>query len=36
VVWRRRDEATAEADGYAAEKRLFRFSLGYLFLHFGR
>jgi hypothetical protein len=34
VVWRR-DEATAEADGFAAEKRLFRFSLSYLFLHFG-
>jgi protoheme IX farnesyltransferase len=33
-VWRR-DEATAEADGYASEKRLFRFSLAYLFLHFG-
>jgi protoheme IX farnesyltransferase len=33
-VWRR-DEATAEADGYAVEKRLFRFSLAYLFLHFG-
>jgi protoheme IX farnesyltransferase len=34
AVWRR-DEATAEADGFAAEKRLFRFSLSYLFLHFG-
>jgi protoheme IX farnesyltransferase len=34
AVWRR-DEATAEADGFAAEKRLFRFSLYYLFLHFG-
>ena len=33
-VWRR-DEATSEADGFAAEKRLFRFSLAYLFLHFG-
>ncbi|MCX7646149.1 MAG: heme o synthase [Rhodobacteraceae bacterium] len=32
---RRRDEAAAEADGYAAEKRFFRFSLLYLFLHFG-
>jgi protoheme IX farnesyltransferase len=32
---RGRDEAAAEADGYAAEKRLFRFSLAYLFLHFG-
>jgi protoheme IX farnesyltransferase len=30
----RRDDATAEADGYAAEKRLFRLSLGYLFWHF--
>ena len=34
AVWRR-DEATAEADGFVAEKRLFRFSLSYLFLHFG-
>lgn len=34
AVWRR-DEAAAEADAYAAEKRLFRFSLSYLFLHFG-
>jgi protoheme IX farnesyltransferase len=33
-IWRR-DEATAEADGYAVEKRVFRFSLTYLFLHFG-
>jgi len=32
-LWRR-DEATAEADGYAAEKGFFRFSLAYLFLHF--
>jgi protoheme IX farnesyltransferase len=32
---RRRDEAAAEADGYATEKALFRFSLYYLFLHFG-
>jgi protoheme IX farnesyltransferase len=31
----RRDESIAEADGYAAEKRFFRFSLTYLFLHFG-
>jgi len=31
----RRDEATAEADKYAAEKAFFRFSLAYLFLHFG-
>jgi protoheme IX farnesyltransferase len=34
AVWPR-DEATAEGDGFAAEKRLFRFSLSYLFLHFG-
>jgi protoheme IX farnesyltransferase len=33
-IWRR-DEATAEADRYAVEKRFFRFSLIYLFLHFG-
>ncbi|MCU0911173.1 MAG: heme o synthase [Rhodobacteraceae bacterium] len=33
-IWRR-DEAAAEADGYAVEKRFFRFSLLYLFLHFG-
>ncbi|MFN4192621.1 MAG: heme o synthase [Tabrizicola sp.] len=32
-IWRR-DEATAEADSYAAEKAFFRFSLLYLFLHF--
>ncbi|HMO72605.1 MAG TPA: heme o synthase [Paracoccaceae bacterium] len=32
---RARDEAVAEADGYTVEKRLFRFSLAYLFLHFG-
>ena len=31
----RRDTEAAEADGYAAEKRLFRQSLTYLFLHFG-
>ena len=31
----RRDEAMAEADGYAVEKRVFRFSLVYLFLMFG-
>ena len=31
----RRDEAQAEADGYAAEKALFRGSLVYLFAHFG-
>ncbi len=34
TIWRR-DEAAAEADGYAAEKRFFRFSLLYLFLLFG-
>jgi protoheme IX farnesyltransferase len=34
AVWRR-DEAAAEADSYATEKRLFKFSLSYLFLHFG-
>ena len=34
AVWRR-DETQAEADGYASEKRLFRLSLSYLFLHFG-
>jgi len=33
-IWRR-DEAVAEADGYRVEKRVFRFSLYYLFLHFG-
>ena len=31
----RRDETVAEADGYRAEKAFFRFSLVYLFLHFG-
>jgi protoheme IX farnesyltransferase len=31
---RARDEAAAEADGYAVEKRVFRFSLSYTFLHF--
>ncbi|MCB2130395.1 MAG: heme o synthase [Rhodobacteraceae bacterium] len=31
----RRDEAVAEADGYKAEKAFFKFSLAYLFLHFG-
>ncbi len=34
LVWNR-DEAAAEADGYATEKWLFRISLSYLFLHFG-
>ncbi|MDF0597171.1 heme o synthase [Psychromarinibacter halotolerans] len=32
-VWQR-DDVTAEADGYRTEKRLFRLSLSYLFLHF--
>ena len=32
---RARDEAQGEADGYRAEKAFFRFSLSYLFLHFG-
>lgn len=32
-IWRR-DEAMAEADGYATEKAVFKFSLLYLFLHF--
>ncbi|MGR3544970.1 MAG: heme o synthase, partial [Paracoccus sp. (in: a-proteobacteria)] len=34
--WRilKRDEETAIADGYAFEKRFFRLSLYYLFLHF--
>ncbi len=31
----RRDEAAAEADKYKVEKSFFRFSLAYLFLHFG-
>jgi protoheme IX farnesyltransferase len=33
-IWRR-DEVAAEADAYAVEKSVFRFSLYYLFLHFG-
>ncbi|MDP3263819.1 MAG: heme o synthase [Tabrizicola sp.] len=33
-IWRR-DEVVAEADKYAVEKAVFRFSLLYLFLHFG-
>ncbi len=33
-IWRR-DEAVAEADEYKVEKAFFRFSLYYLFLHFG-
>jgi heme o synthase len=32
-IWQR-DEAMAEADKYAVEKAVFRFSLSYLFLHF--
>ncbi|SET66669.1 heme o synthase [Oceanicella actignis] len=36
LAWRvrRRSEAEAEADGYAAEKKLFGFSIVYLFAHF--
>jgi heme o synthase len=34
AIWRR-DEGQAEADNYATEKRVFRFSLAYLFVHFG-
>jgi len=33
-IWRR-DEAQAEADSYKTEKAFFKFSLLYLFLHFG-
>ena len=33
-IWQR-DEVQAEADGYATEKQVFKFSLLYLFLHFG-
>ena len=33
AIWQR-DEAQAEADKYAVEKKFFRFSLLYLFLHF--
>lgn len=33
-IWRR-NETQAEADGYATEKSVFKFSLLYLFLHFG-
>jgi protoheme IX farnesyltransferase len=32
-IWQR-DEVTAEADKYAVEKAVFRFSLLYLFVHF--
>lgn len=34
AIWRRSEDA-AIADAYAVEKRFFRFSLYYLFLHFG-
>ena len=33
-IWRR-DEARADADGFATEKKFFRLSLLYLFAHFG-
>ena len=33
-IWRR-DEAMAEGDNYTVERKFFRFSLVYLFLHFG-
>jgi heme o synthase len=33
AVWRR-DEETAEADSFAAERSAFKVSLAYLFLHF--
>ncbi|MCJ8139276.1 heme o synthase [Falsirhodobacter halotolerans] len=33
-IWRR-DEVVAEADGYKVEKKVFAFSLLYLFVHFG-
>jgi protoheme IX farnesyltransferase len=33
-IWNR-SEVAAEADGYVVEKKVFRFSLLYLFLHFG-
>ncbi len=33
AIWRR-DETVAQADGYRVEKRVFTFSLFYLFLHF--
>lgn len=35
VLILRRDEDQAAADGYRVEKRIFTFSLAYLFLHFG-
>ncbi|NRB35699.1 MAG: protoheme IX farnesyltransferase, partial [Rhodobacteraceae bacterium] len=33
-IWRR-DELISEVDNYAVERRFFRLSLLYLFLHFG-
>ena len=33
AIWKR-DEVVAQADKYAVEKKVFRFSLYYLFLHF--
>ena len=33
-IWRRA-ETVAEADNYSVEKSVFRFSLLYLFMHFG-
>ena len=33
AIWRR-DDAAAEADNYAVEKKFFKLSLYYLFLHF--
>jgi len=33
-IWKR-DEVMAEADDYAEERKFFRLSLAYLFLHFG-
>ncbi|MEP2953020.1 MAG: heme o synthase [Sulfitobacter sp.] len=33
-IWKR-DEVMAEGDDYAEERKFFRLSLGYLFLHFG-
>jgi len=33
-IWRR-DEAASEADNFAVEKKFFKLSLMYLFLHFG-
>lgn len=33
-IWKR-DEVMAEGDDYAEERKFFRLSLAYLFLHFG-